>query len=109
MTVDVPQTSRAEAFREHVAEMKIPAPHPARDQLFARVGLIICVLGIGLGVIGYAISSGTNSTLNQNDALILAVIGIPVAITGAAVFLRYSLAGFLRLWLMRLIHEQRKD
>ena len=32
-----------------------------------------------------------------------------ITTTGSAVFLRYSLAQFLRLWLVRLIHEQRQQ
>jgi hypothetical protein len=35
------------------------------------------------------------------------LIGIACSVTGSAVFLRYSLSQFLRLWLMRLIVEQR--
>ncbi|MDT4972645.1 MAG: hypothetical protein QOG22_2788, partial [Pseudonocardiales bacterium] len=54
-------------------------------------------------------SNGTDSTLTQNDAVVLAVLGISCAVTGSGVFLRYSLAQFLRLWLVRLIHEQRQQ
>jgi hypothetical protein len=117
MSVDVPQAprteapagSRAEAFREQIAEMKIPTPNAGRDQLLARVGGLIAAVGIALGVIGYFLSSGTNNTLDQNDALVLAVLGISCAVVGSAIFLRYSLAGFLRLWLVRLIHEQHRQ
>ena len=30
-----------------------------------------------------------------------------VTVLGAAMFLRYSLAGFLRFWMARLVYEQR--
>jgi hypothetical protein len=108
MSVDAPQTSRAEAFREHIAEMKIPAPNAGRDRLLARLGLLLALVGIALGIVGYVMSHQTNNTLTQNDALVLAVVGVSCAVTGAAIFLRYSLAQFLRLWLVRLIHEQRQ-
>ena len=38
--------------------------------------------------------------------MILALVGVTVSILGAALFLRYSLARFLRFWLLRLIYEQ---
>lgn len=109
MSVDAPQSSRAEAFREQIAEMKIPAPNAGRDRVLARLGGLLAVLGIILGIVGYFMSHNTDNSLDQNDALVLAVVGMSCAIVGSAVFLRYSLAGFLRLWLVRLIHEQRRD
>jgi hypothetical protein len=108
MSIDAPQSSRADAFREHIAAMKIPEPNAGRDRLFARLGMLLALAGIGLGVIGYAMSQQTDNPLTQNDALVLAVVGVSCAVTGAATFLRYSLAQFLRLWLIRLIHEQRQ-
>jgi hypothetical protein len=104
-----PQSSRADAFRTQIAEMKIPAPNAGRDTLLARLGGLLGALGIALAVIGYAMSSNSNNVLDQNDAQLLALIGVACAIVGSAVFLRYSLANFLRLWLVRLIHEQRRD
>jgi hypothetical protein len=38
--------------------------------------------------------------------VILALVGVTVSILGAALFLRYSMARFLRFWLLRLIYEQ---
>jgi hypothetical protein len=109
MSVDAPQTSRAEAFREQIAEMKIPAPNAGRDRLLARLGILLAFLGIVLGIVGYFMSHQTDNSLTQNDALIIAVLGVTCAVTGGAVFLRYSLSQFLRLWLVRLIHEQRQQ
>jgi hypothetical protein len=108
MSVDAPQTSRAEAFREHIAAMRIPEPNAGRDRTFARLGMLLALVGIVLGIVGYAVSHGTNNPLTQNDGLVLAVVGVACSVTGGAVFLRYSLAQFLRLWLVRLIHEQHK-
>src|SRR4051794_24902872 len=104
-----PEPSRATAFREQIAELKIPAPNAGRDKALARLGGLLAALGIALGVIGYFMSHNTDSTLSQNDAQVLALVGLSCAIVGSAVFVRYSLANFLRLWLVRLIHEQRRD
>jgi uncharacterized membrane protein YeaQ/YmgE (transglycosylase-associated protein family) len=123
MSVDAPQAapaeqprpeaaegepSRAVAFREQIADLKIPAPNAGRDKLLARLGGLLAALGIVLGVIGYFMSHNTDNSLSQNDAQTLAVVGLSCAVVGAAVFVRYSLANFLRLWLIRLIHEQQR-
>jgi drug/metabolite transporter (DMT)-like permease len=62
--------------------------------------------GIVVGVVGYVLASGTDNPLDQRDAIIIALIGISVTLTGAALFVRYSLAEFLRFWMARLIHQQ---
>ncbi|MGI8709542.1 MAG: hypothetical protein ACR2LA_00890 [Acidimicrobiales bacterium] len=40
------------------------------------------------------------------SSVIAASVGVALVVAGAAVFLRYSLAQFLRFWLLRLIYEQ---
>jgi hypothetical protein len=107
MSVEVPQVSRTEVFREQIAEMKLPAQSTNRDRMCARLGLALALVGIVLGVVGFLISHNTDSSLTQNDAVTIAILGVACSVTGAAVFLRYSFAQFLRIWLVRLIHEQR--
>jgi hypothetical protein len=62
-----------------------------------------------LGLVGFFMSHNTDNQLYQNDAQILAMLGIACSVTGSAVFLRYSFAQFLRVWLLRLIIEQREQ
>lgn len=107
MGIEAGSATRADAFRGQVAQLKIPAPAPNRDRRLATVGLLLAFVGIALGVVGYLLSHNTDSSLSQNDALVLAVLGVACSVTGGAVFLRFSLSQFLRLWLMRLIQEQR--
>ena len=51
-------------------------------------------------------SSGTDSSLDQGDAIVMGLYAVTLAIIGAAVFVRYSLASFLRFWMARLTFEQ---
>jgi hypothetical protein len=62
--------------------------------------------GIVLGIVGYGMSYSTDNPLDQRDAVIVALIGISVTLTGVGLFVRYSLAEFLRFWMARLIHQQ---
>jgi uncharacterized membrane protein YfcA len=65
------------------------------------------VLGIVLAVVAYAMSHATNNPLQQRDAITLAIGGVVSAVVGGALFVRYSVAAFLRFWLARLIYEQK--
>jgi hypothetical protein len=99
---------RSDSFKEEVRSLKIKDPNAGRESLFVKLGLTAMVLGVVVAVVAYFMSHGTNSLLTQNDSLTVGMIGIALTILGAAVFLRYSLGGFLRFWLARFIFEQQK-
>ena len=45
--------------------------------------------------------------LDSNSYMPLAIGGLAITVTGGFIFLRYSLAKFLRFWLLRQSYEQR--
>ena len=103
--VDEPGDREA-AFRAEVAAMKVRGGTVARERTLARVGVVLLVAGVALGVYGYVLSHGTDQPLQQRDAIVLALIGVSVSVTGLALFLRYSLGALLRLWLARLVLDR---
>jgi uncharacterized membrane protein YidH (DUF202 family) len=98
---------RVEQFKQEIADMKLRDPATARDRLWLGLGVALMVVGVVLGIVSYAMSRGTTDPLSQNDALTIGLAGIATAVVGAALFLRYSIASFLRFWLARLIYEQK--
>jgi hypothetical protein len=98
---------RVEQFKADIAGMRIKDPATGRETLLLRLGVALMVLGVGLTVIAYFASHSSSSPLDQADDHTAALIGVAAAVVGAALFLRYSLASFLRFWLARLIYEQR--
>jgi hypothetical protein len=104
------QPDRIEQFKADVAEMRITDPSSTRDQLATRLGATMLVIGIVLGVYAYSLSfgaEGDNPAPQQRDAIIVALIGVSVAVTGGALYLKGALAGFFRFWLVRDLHERR--
>lgn len=91
-------------FLRDVAEIRLKAA--GRDAALLRLGGAMMPLGVVLGVVAWFLSHNTDNPLNQRDALIVALIGVTVSIVGVGLFLRYSLAEFLRFWMARLIHHQ---
>jgi type III secretory pathway component EscS len=78
-----------------------------RDSLWLWLSLIVMVVGIVVSIIGFVISHGTTSTLTQNDALTIAIVGISVTVAGGAFFVRFSFSSFMRFWLARFEFELR--
>jgi hypothetical protein len=101
------QPSRVQEFKQEIADMRVRDPATGRDRLWLRVGVGLMVVGLAAAALAYPLSHGTSNPLSQTDALALGLGGIAGTVVGAALFLRYSFAGFLRFWLARLSYEQR--
>lgn len=97
---------RTAQFKEEIAAMGLRDPAAGRDHSLLRLGVALLALGPLMTVIAYFIGTSTTNSLQQRDAIVIALIGLTLAVAGAALFLRYSLAGFLRFWLARLTYEQ---
>lgn len=104
------QPDRIEQLKADVAELRVTDPSASRDQLSTRLGVAGMVLGVVLGVYAYTLSYGAeggDAALQQNDAVVVALIGVVLAVAGAALYLKGALASFLRFWLVRDLHERR--
>jgi hypothetical protein len=105
----IESNERVQEFKDEIDAMKVRDPSTGRDRVWLRIGIAMMVVGIGIAVVAYFMSHGTSNPLAQNDAIILALIGVSVSVVGGAVFLRYSIASFLRFWLARFIYEQQSQ
>ncbi len=101
------QPDRIEQFKADIAELKIADPSAHRDQLAIRLGLIAMVAGVVLPVLAYSRSMAATTDLAQRDALVIALVGVALAVVGGALYLKGALAAFLRFWLVRDLHERR--
>jgi len=105
---------RAGQFKAEIAEMRLKTGRSRAEGLLQMLGVLLMVAGIAVALGAYAASLNVTATpganvdvLNSNSYMPLAVAGLAMSVTGGFVFLRYSLARFLRLWLLRQTYEQR--
>ncbi|NEB02804.1 hypothetical protein [Streptomyces sp. SID13726] len=96
---------RADRFVRELAELRIPDPAAARTTLWLRLGATLMVLGLALAASAYLVTHTTQNPLDQRDGLALGLGGIAATVVGAALFLRYSLTGFLRFWMARQSYD----
>ena len=99
-------TDRIEQFRAEVAEMKLRDPATGLDRLLVRLGVVGLVAGPGFGVAAWFLAHGTRNPLQQRDAIVVALLGLTVAVVGGALFVKGAMAGFLRFWMARMCYEQ---
>ena len=105
---------RAEQFKAEIAEMKLKTGRARSESLFQILGVVLMVAGIAIAFGAYSASLNVTATpgtnvdmLDSNSYIPLAIAGLAICVTGGFVFLRYSLARFLRFWLLRQSYDQR--
>ncbi len=101
-----PDRDRLERFKQEIADMGLRDPATSRDRTLLRMGAAGLMLGPAIAIAAYFMSHGTTNPLSQRDAIIVALIGVSITVAGGALFVRYSMATFLRFWLARLSFEQ---
>jgi len=106
--------SRSEQFKSEIAGMRLRTGRSNREAVLQVVGVVLMVAGVALALGAYQASLGVKATpgsnvdvLSSNSYLPLSVAGMALSVVGGFVFLRYSLAQFLRFWLLRQSYEQR--
>ncbi|MEU5880586.1 hypothetical protein [Spirillospora sp. NPDC047279] len=96
---------RADRFVRELAELKIPDPAAARSALWLRIGVALMALGLVAAGSAYFLAHGTRDPLVQRDALAIGLGGVAACVVGSALFLRFSLTGFLRFWMARQSYD----
>jgi hypothetical protein len=98
------RTDRIDRLQAEAARLKV-AKGAGRDGIWLAVGLVAMVAGVVGALVAYNQSLGESDPRDISSLGILAVAMLALAVVGAAVFLRYSLARFLRFWLLRQLVE----
>ena len=95
---------RIERLKSDAAELKV-GTRAGRDGLYQAAGAVAMGVGVVVAFLAYQMSLGKDDSRDIQSLQILAVAMLALAIVGAAVFVRYSLARFLRFWLLRQLYE----
>lgn len=109
------EADRSEQFKTEIAEMRLKTGRANMERLLQLGGVVLMVGGIVLALGAYFASLNVSATpgtnvdvLDSNSYTPLAIAGLAITVAGGFLFLRYSLARFLRFWLLRQVYEQRE-
>jgi hypothetical protein len=96
---------RIEQFKSDVAGMKLKTGAGSTEQALQVLGAILMVAGVIVAIIAYQQGLSKADIRDVTSKETMAIVGLAVSVVGAAIFLRYSLAKFFRLWLLRQMYE----
>jgi hypothetical protein len=103
--------ARIDQFRSEVDELKLKGSSGQGEHRLLVLGVVVTAIGIALAVLG-AVQVGEAGDSPANQRAYMAqgsFMGLALIIAGAALFIRYSLARYLRFWLIRLTYESRAN
>jgi hypothetical protein len=106
----VARSPRMEEFETEVEALRIRGGASTPEARLLLAGVLAAAAGIVLIAIGWYQASGTARIDEQNAYFFsCGLSGLALVILGGLVFLRYSLARYLRYWLIRDIYESREQ
>jgi hypothetical protein len=95
---------RIERLRTDAAELKV-GKGAGREGIYQAAAGVAMAVGVAVAFIAYQLSLTKDDSRDIQSLQILAISMLALAVVGAAVFVRYSLARFLRFWLLRQLYE----
>lgn len=105
------ESARVAQFRDEIDSLKLKGGSADGEKRLLALGVALMVIGIALAVFG-AVQVGMMGDSPADQRAYMAqgsFLGIALVITGGALFVRYSLARYLRFWLIRSSYEQRAN
>ena len=104
---------RLQEFQAHVDELKLTGGRANPERTAVRVAVALFVVAVVLEIVAFLGSSnaalGDAGAQEQTDFVILALLGVVLALGAVALFVRASLTRWFRYWLVRLVYEDRAN
>jgi hypothetical protein len=107
----IQESPRVAEFREEMGRIGMKGAGAATERWMLIVGTALVVAGVALGVMGavQTINAGDSPSDQRAFTASGVLLGILLAVAGAALFVRYSISRFMRFWLIRLVYENRAE
>lgn len=102
-------SDRLTQFQEEVGKLKVTGGGANPERLASRWGIGLTILGFVIGFISWWSALNATRFEDIHRAAIMALLGTGLAIVGIVIWVRNSMARYLRYWLIRLVYEQREQ
>ncbi len=108
-TVSDESSPRLQEFQTQVDDLRLSGGKANPERMAVRVAIALFVVAVAIALIAYFTSTGASDSRDQNDAIILALVGVVIALGAVGLFVRASITRYFRYWLVRLVYEDRAN
>lgn len=98
---------RLQEFQNDVDDLKLTGGSANPERRGMILGIVLFVAAVVIEIVAFSSSQSATDPRDQNDMIVLALLGVVLAFGGIGIFVRYSLTRWFRYWLVRLIYEDR--
>ena len=102
-------SSRMDELRAEAEAMKTSGGASNPDRMGMIAGLVLFGVAVIIEIVALSQSSSATDARDQTDMVILALLGVVVALGAVGLFVRFALTRWFRFWLVRLIYEDRQQ
>lgn len=97
--------NRIDQFKNEVTDLNLKTGNVGREKLLSVFGVLLIIAGIGGAFLSYVSSLNLSDPRDIQGQIVFALAFVTLTVAGSALFLRYSIAAFLRMWLLRNLYE----
>ena len=100
---------RLQQFQAQVDDLKLSGGKANPERTAIRLSVALFIAAVVLSLVAFSQSSNAADARDQTDFVILALLGVVLALGAAGLFVRASLTRYFRYWLVRLVYEDRAN
>jgi hypothetical protein len=98
---------RLAEFQREVDQLKLTGGRANPERTATLAAMVLFVVAVIIVVVAYSRSNNAQDPREQTDSIILALLGVVVALGAVGLYVRNAMTRWFRYWLVRLIYEDR--
>lgn len=100
---------RLQEFQSQVDDLRLTGGKANPERMAVRGAVVLFIIAVALGLAAYFGSTSATDARDQNELIILALVGVIVGLGSVGLFVRASVTRYFRYWLIRLVYEDRAN
>lgn len=98
---------RLAEFQREVDQLKLTGGRANPERTATLAAMVLFIVALIIAIVAYSKSNTAEDPREQTDSVVLALVGVVVALGAVGLYVRNAMTRWFRYWLVRLIYEDR--